>query len=139
MQRGFTIVELLIVIVVIGILAAISLVTYNGIQDKARDAKRTATVDAYEKILLIYKAQHGYFPQVGENAYCLGNRDDYPARDGFAEGACYVMSYNGTVYQTESVVEPFNGELQKVSSGRLPTGAYPPYSVNTPETEWCYI
>ena len=34
-QRGFTIVELLIVIVVIAILAAITIVTYNGIQDRA--------------------------------------------------------------------------------------------------------
>ena len=34
--RGFTVVEVLIVIVVIGILAAITLVTYNGIQDRAR-------------------------------------------------------------------------------------------------------
>lgn len=35
-QAGFTIVELLIVIVVIGILAAITIVAYNGIQDRAR-------------------------------------------------------------------------------------------------------
>lgn len=37
-QSGFTIVELLIVIVVIGILAAITIVAYNGIQDHARMA-----------------------------------------------------------------------------------------------------
>ena len=37
--RGFTIVELLIVIVVIAILAAISVVAYNGIQDRARQSK----------------------------------------------------------------------------------------------------
>ena len=36
---GFTIVELLIVIVVIGILAAISIVAYTGIQDRARASK----------------------------------------------------------------------------------------------------
>lgn len=37
-RPGFTIVELLIVIVVIGILAAITIVAYNGVQDRARNA-----------------------------------------------------------------------------------------------------
>jgi prepilin-type N-terminal cleavage/methylation domain-containing protein len=37
-QSGFTIVELLIVIVVIAILAAITVVAYNGIQDRARNS-----------------------------------------------------------------------------------------------------
>lgn len=36
--HGFTIVELLIVIVVISILAAISIVAYNGVQNKAADS-----------------------------------------------------------------------------------------------------
>ncbi len=35
-KKGFTIVELLVVIVVIGILAAISVVSYNGISNNAR-------------------------------------------------------------------------------------------------------
>ncbi|MNQ19996.1 Fimbrial protein precursor [compost metagenome] len=39
MKKGFTIVELLIVIVIIGILAAITIVAYNGIQDRARQSK----------------------------------------------------------------------------------------------------
>ncbi|MCB8045019.1 prepilin-type N-terminal cleavage/methylation domain-containing protein [Microbacterium oxydans] len=34
-QRGFTIVELMIVVVVIAILAAITIVAYNGIQKRA--------------------------------------------------------------------------------------------------------
>ncbi len=38
-QRGFTIVELLIVIVIISILAVIVIVAYSGIQDRARAAK----------------------------------------------------------------------------------------------------
>lgn len=41
-QTGFTIVELLIVIVVIGILAAITIVAYNGIQERARLASAQA-------------------------------------------------------------------------------------------------
>lgn len=47
-QKGFTIVELLIVIVVIGILAAITVVAYNGIQQKA---KNTAIIQAASQTL----------------------------------------------------------------------------------------
>ena len=43
-HRAFTIVELLVVIVVIGILAAISVVAYNGIQNRAKDTAREVTV-----------------------------------------------------------------------------------------------
>ena len=43
-QKGFTIVELLIVIVVIGILAAITIVAYNGIQSRAKDARLQAAL-----------------------------------------------------------------------------------------------
>lgn len=41
-KRGFTIVELLIVIVVIAILAAISIVAFTGIQQRGRDSTRAA-------------------------------------------------------------------------------------------------
>ena len=39
-QAGFTLIELLIVIVVIAILAAISVVTFTGIQQQGRDSRR---------------------------------------------------------------------------------------------------
>lgn len=45
-QSGFTIVELLIVIVIIGILAALVLNTFTGAQQKARDAKRDTDTKA---------------------------------------------------------------------------------------------
>lgn len=61
-QRGFTIVELLIVIVVIAILAAITIVAYNGIQKRARDAERAQDISSIQKVLEVYYVDKGYFP-----------------------------------------------------------------------------
>ena len=59
---GFTIVELLIVIVVIGILAALVIVTYNGIQQKARNTERKTDINALHGQLEAYQAQNGKYP-----------------------------------------------------------------------------
>lgn len=61
-KSGFTIVELLIVIVVIGILAAITIVAYNGVQARTRDNIRYADAKAIMKALELYKADKGYYP-----------------------------------------------------------------------------
>lgn len=53
--RGFTIVELLIVIVVIGILAAITIVAYNGIQNRANDMAIQSDLRNVHKQLEAYK------------------------------------------------------------------------------------
>lgn len=64
-SRGFTIVELLIVIVIIGVLAALVIVAYNGIQNRARDTKRVTEVRQIQKILAMYHADNGEYPPVG--------------------------------------------------------------------------
>lgn len=61
-QRGFTIVELLIVIVVIGILAALVVTTYGGIQAKARDSKRQADLQALQTQIEAFYANNSYYP-----------------------------------------------------------------------------
>lgn len=64
-QRGFTIVELLIVIVVIGILAAITIVAYNGVQQRARDVTRTSDISGIQKALELYRVDNGIYPSIG--------------------------------------------------------------------------
>ncbi len=61
-NNGFTIVELLIVIVVIAVLAAISIVAYNGIQTRARDSQRKSDISAIVKAIELYYADKGVFP-----------------------------------------------------------------------------
>ncbi|WP_276833866.1 type IV pilin protein, partial [Chryseobacterium cucumeris] len=63
---GFTIVELLIVIVVIGILAAISVVAYNSVQVRARDAERISDVNQLHKALELFYAENNYYPAVSD-------------------------------------------------------------------------
>lgn len=58
-QSGFTIVELLIVIVVIGILAAIIIVAYNGVQSQAKMAKQQSDLANYEKAIIIARNNTG--------------------------------------------------------------------------------
>jgi prepilin-type N-terminal cleavage/methylation domain-containing protein len=61
-SRGFTIVELLIVIVVIGILAALVITTYNGIQEKARDTERKTDINAQHGQIEAFYASTGKYP-----------------------------------------------------------------------------
>ena len=60
-SKGFTIVELLIVIVVIAILAAITIVAYNGIQNRAHTtAQKTAAENVAKKIESYNAIKSGY-------------------------------------------------------------------------------
>lgn len=61
-QRGFTIVELLIVVVVIGILAAIVVVTYNGIQKRARITVAQHDMSSFGKSTELFKVNYNRSP-----------------------------------------------------------------------------
>lgn len=78
-QKGFTIVELLIVIVVIAILAAITVVAFNGVQQRARNSQTIAAVKDYIKIYSAYAVDYDVYP--GSGNYCLGT--------GYPGGLCW--------------------------------------------------
>ena len=61
-NSGFTIVELLIVIVVIAILAAISIVAYNGIQARGKASAAQSAATSLDKKLEIYNALNSFYP-----------------------------------------------------------------------------
>lgn len=82
-KAGFTIVELLIVIVVIAILAAISIVAYNGIQNRARASSASSALNQASKRLAIFaidnsdsypSTSEAFFTEIGASS--SGVKDD---------------------------------------------------------------
>ena len=107
---GFTIVELLIVIVVIAILAAISVVAYNGIQLRAENNKTIVAANQTLKLLTLYKEINGTYPNSGTKYACIGS--------GYQGDVCFSSPSVGT---TAEVNATFNTALQSV--GTLPNGS----------------
>lgn len=97
-QKGFTIVEMLVVILVIAILAAITIVAYNNVQERAKNSQWAAVAAAWVKVVQLAKVNSGSLPVSGSYFTCLGN--NFPAKDGFAANECVRTSpstFNGTV------------------------------------------
>ena len=86
-NTGFTIVELLIVIVVIGILAAISIVAYNGIQDRANHSKNVSAARSFVTAFKLLAQDET--PPTGP--FCLGDPSVYTS------GSCSFNGSAGTV------------------------------------------
>lgn len=63
-QRGFTIVELLIVIVIIAILAAIVIVAYNGVQERAQESSVRTDMTNIAKQVELHRVDEGRYPTI---------------------------------------------------------------------------
>lgn len=70
-KKGFTIIELIVVVAIIAVLSAIVLVNVNGYIAKARNARRAADMDQIYKALLIFYGQYGCLP-VTSGSTCAG-------------------------------------------------------------------
>lgn len=117
-RRGFTIVELLIVVVVIGVLASITVVAYNGLQQRAKSAAYVSALAQWERLLKSYKVIAGDYPSTGAFEVCLSA--SFPAGDGHAADQCYsqVPTYNINVSPS------FNSALSS-QMGQLPVTVLP--------------
>lgn len=80
-KLGFTIVELLIVIVVIAILAAISIVAYTGIQDRARATAATSAARQVADKIAVYAVENdGYPASLSDIGFSDANGTSYQYR-----------------------------------------------------------
>ncbi len=60
-QRGFTLVELMIVVIIVGILAAVAIPMYSGATEKARATECVAALGTIRSALRNYYAEHVTF------------------------------------------------------------------------------
>lgn len=110
-QPGFTIVELLIVIVVIGILAAITIVAYNGVQQRASNTQRISAVEAWVKSIKSYIALNQAYP-APLTIYCIGE-DNIADFDSNADVDC---GSSNNIKHNNSYTAIFNSGVKTITS-----------------------
>lgn len=129
-QRAFTIVELLIVIVVIAILAAITLVAYNGIRERAeQSAAETTIAQAARKIEAAAAASSDGLYPANLNAAGLSDADYQYTRTTDGLSFCVTTVYNGSLpYNVKKGSSPAYGPCDGHSGGLsyCPTDTYVP-------------
>lgn len=76
-RRGFTVVELLLIIVIISIIAGISMIAYTGVQDRARYATAQTDLAEANKLIHVFYVSHGEYPSTASLWTGLSQASDY--------------------------------------------------------------
>lgn len=92
-KNGFTIVELLIIIVVVAILATLVVVGYNGVRDSANDTRRVADLNKLKDAITLWSTQTKTMPENSGTGY--GNNGF-----GWVYGTGYAKSLETLLIET---------------------------------------
>ena len=111
-SRGFTIVELAVVIIVIAILATVTIVSYSKVQKSAATAQYTSAADAIMKRIqanLVRKPLTSAEAAAIESC-CAAKIADLPARGVFAAGECMKDNHDFSVMANDASYDRIFGD-----------------------------
>ncbi|MDD3491814.1 MAG: type II secretion system protein [Candidatus Pacebacteria bacterium] len=74
-KKGFTLIEMLIVITIIAVLASLILVGMGGAQARSRDSRRIADLHNMMNALELYNSKHGLYPDYKQGK--IASADDW--------------------------------------------------------------
>ncbi len=96
-QGGFTLVELMIVVIIVGILAAVAIPMYQGATERAKASEAVAALGTIRGALRVYYAEHGTYVNANFTDGAVvtnGNVLDVSVNDllgRYFSGACYTF------------------------------------------------
>jgi prepilin-type N-terminal cleavage/methylation domain-containing protein len=108
-QKGFTLVELMVVISIIGLMSSIVLVSFNRSRMKARDARRLEDMHTIQTALEMYYDKYGYYPD---------NTD-------LLEAGCESWDVGATALTGDTFIEPLKTGSIMTNVPIDPTGVAP--------------
>jgi prepilin-type N-terminal cleavage/methylation domain-containing protein len=147
-KKGFTLIELLVVIAIIGLLSTLAVISLTGARSKARDARRTSDLRAWQSALELYRTDNNDKIPAASTTYAnvLLSLNNYltPRLDDPNPGNSYI--YCGTTTPTSSsyllyanlennatapgltgpVVTPYGWCINETSGPAWPTGGVTP-------------
>lgn len=108
-QGGFTLLEIIVVIVIIGLLATVVVQNLAGEVDKARVTKAQADVRALESALNMYKLDNFRFPSTEQGLRALSERPNTPPE---------ARNWRNGGYITSLPQDPWGNPYQYLSPGQ---------------------
>ncbi len=129
-SSGFTIVELLIVVVVIGVLASITVVAFNGVKQRANNSSRISLASQMKKVFDATRIDTSVAEMKATLQYdtwyraCIGT--NYP--DVNSDGVRDCAAYNGSPFVSETA--GFNAILSKTATVPSMTAFRPVVATN---------
>jgi general secretion pathway protein G len=70
-EKGFTLIEIMVVVIILGILASIVAVKYSGQAEKAKQTQAAVQMKTFETALELYKLENGMYPSTEQGLQAL--------------------------------------------------------------------